>query len=403
MPLQDLTYKQIEKLARFFEPSDTHVFVLRFPFDLKPAIMKILTGIQDEPDNTSLFVYFDVPAQSADGYFSLAREDFEKELIQYEDEYKAGGVTLPPRKAEKGSFLERFVRRVDAVVAAFPKNTGSLVCLLDTGPISDSAGFATSLELLGKQAKDPRTKFVLLDEGRSEELGRLIAAGAGLDFQLRPEQIEEQVKKDLASSDLSAAERLPYLAMAGAFAFSDGRLDEATKLQTESVELAEKNGEPGDLAAGLYNLGNTHLKSKRLPEAEQCFTRAAEVSLEADNQGLLGMSLVNLGVALHRQGRTDDAVESFDAGRQVFQAQKNLPHEVFALDAKAAALAEAKRNPGAESAWREALELVDGITNSEFAELKKQSREDLVSKLTGFFESTGQKDKVRTLTAKGGA
>lgn len=403
MPLQDLVYDQLADLAVFCEPSPVKLWHWRFPVDLKHAIMKMLDGIQHERDNANLFVYVDIPAEAPDGYFSQVREELEKELLEYEQEYQQAGVVIPPRKPEKGTFAEKLARRIDAVTAAFPEESGSMVLILDPGEIPDPAGFAQGLKALVAAAKHDKTKFLLLDVGSAPEIEKLREAGdafTGQDFQLNPVAIEKQVKADLASGKLSDGEKRQYTAMAGSFAFANRNLDEATKHQTEAVKLAEKNGEPADVAVALYNLGNTHLKAQRLPEAEKTFERAAEMALEADRKSLLGMTLLNLGVTFSRQGRLEDAVQTLDVGRQAFAAESQLPGEIHALDTKAATLFEAKKNPEAEAAWREALLLVLDMKNPNVANLKTSIRDDLFDKLERFYKATGQNDKLRSLSAE---
>src|SRR5690606_3128292 len=120
----------------------------------------------------------------------------------------------------------------------------------------------------------------------------------------------------------------------------------------------------------LYDLGNTHLKANDPAAAERSFTRAAEACMEAGNDPLLAVVLLNLGVALHRQGKAEAALRSFDAGRQTFRALGLLAGEVHALDTRAAALAEAGDRPGAEQAWQEAIRLTEEIESPDFAELR---------------------------------
>src|SRR5690606_11421116 len=113
----------------------------------------------------------------------------------------------------------------------------------------------------------------------------------------------------------------------------------------------------------------------------------AEACMEAGNDPLLAVVLLNLGVALHRQGKAEAALRSFDAGRQTFRALGLLAGEVHALDTRAAALAEAGDRPGAEQAWQEAIRLTEEIESPDFAELRQSCRDDLTDKLRRFRES----------------
>src|SRR5262245_31221504 len=156
MPLQDLMYVQVADLAKFFEPSPVKLWHWRFPLDLKHVAVKILAGIQDDEDNNNVFMYMDVPAQPSEGYFSLVREELEKEITSYEDEFQQVSVKIPERKPEKGSFAEKLARRCDAVANAFPNDSGSLVLIFDAGEVANPAEFAIGFEALVRHAKDPK-------------------------------------------------------------------------------------------------------------------------------------------------------------------------------------------------------------------------------------------------------
>jgi tetratricopeptide (TPR) repeat protein len=384
MPLQDLTYLQIAELCRFLEPSATRLWILRHPRDLKPAVMKVLVGIQDDADNTNIFFYFDAPFREAEEYFTTVRKQIDTELAELADTFARVGVALPEPGEESGPAALRLARRADAVASALPECAGSLVLVLDPGPVATAGRFAAALTALAERSQSPRSKYLVLDNGKASEIDRLRKAGprtGGQDFQLSPEVIERQVQHDLQGNELTPAERRQYVAMSGAFAFARGQLDAAAAAQTEVVEQARQAGEPGEVAVALYNLGNTHLKAKKLAEAEQCFASAAHVCLEAGNDTLLGMVLVNLGIALHRQGKTDQALRSIDAGRNTFRGLNQPVGEVQALDTKAAALAEVGKRRAAERTWREALERVESLPEEDFGELRQSCQADLTAKL----------------------
>jgi tetratricopeptide (TPR) repeat protein len=385
MPLQGLLYRQVAELSRFFDPSETRLWILRLPGDLRPVVGKILVGLQDDADNTNVFFHFGAPFSSAEQYFAQVLQEFEAELDGLRSAFAGAGVMLPARGAADGSAALRLARRGDAVAEAFPEKSGSLVFVLDPGPVPDSARFAAALADLADQVRSPRSKYLLLDVGASGELDRLRSGGGsrcgGQDFRLSPDVIERQVRIDLEGDSLAPSERRQYLGMAAAFAFAHGRLDEAVATQHLVLKLVEEAGAPGELAPALYALGGTHLKVKANAEAERCFVQAADDCLSTGNDTLLAMVLIHLGVALYRQGKTDEALQSLEAGRQTFRALNHPTGEVHALDTRAALLAEAGQRDAAEQTWQEALRRADDINVPDLPELRDSCRQELAGKV----------------------
>jgi tetratricopeptide (TPR) repeat protein len=380
MPLSDLMYRPVAELCQFLEPSEKRLWCLSHTKDLQPVLLRILAGIQNDEDNGNVFFYFNAPFLNPDQYPGRILEQFETELQDLAGAFTAVGITVLPAASQTGSTVERMARRADAVADLFPEASGSLVLILDPEVISNEDRLATTLTDLADRSKSPRTKYLILDNGSTQEMACLRERG-GQEFRFDPATIEAQVTADLASDQLTPAERRQYLTMAGAIAYSKGEVDRAAELQSKALDLALEADEPNDAATALFGLANTQLKAKNPAEAEVLFDHAAKVCMHIGNDNLLGTVMLNLGIALHRQGKTAEAMRSFDVGRLIFHALNQLPGEVHALDTKAASLAEAKQADAAKRTWQEALQLIDGITNECFAELRASCREDIAGKL----------------------
>jgi tetratricopeptide (TPR) repeat protein len=219
-------------------------------------------------------------------------------------------------------------------------------------------------------------------------------------FHLDPAEIERSVHDDLARGQLSPVETRRYTAMAGAFAAAHRRYDEAAEYQQRVLNLCQPDCPPAELAGACYDLANTQLALKQFAEAEANFNRAAHVCLEHQIQPMLAMVLCNLGVVLQRQNRIDDALRSLDVARRTFSAIGNPPAEAHVLDCAARVLAQAGRRDEAEEAWRSALALYDGIDNPAMRDVREHGRDDLLEKLRGYLEQTGQAGKLAAIAAE---
>ena len=130
------------------------------------------------------------------------------------------------------------------------------------------------------------------------------------------------------SRDAYITKRLSLsLSNLGALLQTDGRVGEAERAYTRSVELREElyTPNPGDadiadgLAASLSNLGNLLQTDGRVGEAERAYTRSVQVyeASFTENPGNvevacgLARSLSNLGVLLQTDGRVGEAERAY--------------------------------------------------------------------------------------------
>jgi tetratricopeptide (TPR) repeat protein len=402
MPLKDYFVDQMDQLRGFVTAPDQAMRVLCHEPDVEPLVKKLIVAL-DEDDN---FKHIMVPARSpydnTAQYFRELLDEVVRQNEQYREELATLNITLPkPDDHPELAPEHRFKRYVADVADCLPDSIGSYLVVINPKTIGDEAGFKRDMVYLAKNTRSLWAKYLVFDrrtkpvlDGITDETPR---AGVQL-FHLAPDQIEKQVHADLASGCLGPQEKRQYIAMTGAFAFANRNYDDAAKIQTDVVKMAEQEGTPADQANALYNLGNTHLKRENAEEAEQCLARAVEICAEHDLNPMMAMALTNLGVALQRQGRMDESLQSFSVARRTFKALCHRPGEAHVLDSQAATLAHANRNQEAERAWREALAIYEGITAPEFAQLRRSGRDDILDKLRRFFEATSQAHKVRALT-----
>ena len=81
----------------------------------------------------------------------------------------------------------------------------------------------------------------------------------------------------------------------GAIYDSQGKLDEALKYYTESLELYKKVGNPSDIALSLNNIGFIYDNQGKLDEALKYYTESLELRRKVGNPSDIALSLNNIG------------------------------------------------------------------------------------------------------------
>ena len=398
MPLQDIVEQQLEDLRFFMEYPKLSLRCLRHEPDIKRLVGKLLAGLEGEDDNPHIMVALSTPFQNTEQFFSEALAELQVHNESFSAELTGLDYQLPQAADDpKLASRHRFERYVSAVAESFPDYIGAYAIVFDPETIDNPAGFRKSMAFLARHTQSEWAKYIVLDDYREPILEGIEEHCERADVQeihISPEQIEQQIERDLENNTLSEQDHRHYMALAGALAFARKDYDEARQRQIATLRVAKESGSPGEQAHAYYNLGNTALAAKNYPEAEACFSEAADLCLQAQLNPLLAMVLCNLGVTLHRLQRLDEALRSFDIARAIFHGINNPPGEAHALDCKAAALAEAERNTEAEQAWLEAIAVYDGIDNPAMADVKEGGRKDLSIKLDRFYEQTGRNSQA---------
>jgi tetratricopeptide (TPR) repeat protein len=403
MPLKDFFQDQQDELLLFLHLPWQTLHVVRHEPDLKPVLRRLLVALDEHDDNPHVLVVTQVPFHDARQFFTAALEDLVAQNEHWRTDLEAAGVRLPEPQGPDAQLapVERLAHYVSAVADALPDEVGAYAVLIDPEIVTQETAFRRAMEELVLQTTAAWAKFIVLDRRQNPILGDLdprLEVSTQL-FHLEPAQIEEAVTIDLKRGDLPPNERRQYTAMSGAFAAAHRNYAEAERLQREALGLAQADGSPAEQANAWYNLGNTCLSQKKFAEAEECFGQSGQLCLDHGVQPLLAMSLTNLGVALQRQARSEAALQSFVLARRTFRAMNNPPGEAHVLDCQASVLALDQRNSEAEAAWQEALAIYDGITAPTLQDVRDGGRRLILDHLTHFYESTGQKQKVRSLPA----
>jgi len=395
---------KLEEIRLFMEVPVLRVMSIQHDADLKQPLMRALIGMQDDEDFPHVLSYSDRPFHGYEQYSGEllhelveANDKLRTEFAELNVDLPSPPADLPQDERTPESAVRRVAEYQSAVAESLPAEVGSVVLILDPSGVDDEDQFAWTVFALALATVSDRAKYILLDRRQNPMLpdpeSRSELAFC-VQFHLAPEEIEAQLQREIAGGSLSPAETRTSLLLAGAFAASAGRKEEAEMSQAEALRLTQEDGSSVEQANILYNLGNTYLEQRRLPDAEDAYLRSANLCMEHQVNPLLALVLTNLGVTLHRQGRVDESLEALDAARQTFRALSHPPGEAHALDTKARILALEHRTDEAETAWLEALEVYEDISAPHLQDVRQGGSMDIRARLEQFYADTGQKEKL---------
>lgn len=405
MPIAVYFDEQLAQLRIFMEFPFGTLRLLRHDPDLRPMMLRMLAGLDQQPDNPHVMLPCTTPFRDRGQY---ARELL-AEVVTATEACRAAlaetGVVLPmPGGACASEAPEaRFVAYVSAVAERLPaRSIGSLVIVIAPEEIGDEAAFAATIAYFAAHTRSRWAKYIVLDRRQDPMLGDLHERNPRVSqqtFHLSEFEIERRVTDALSRRELSAAEQLRYASMLARFHLARRDFSQAAALLRTSIDAARAADSPRDLAASLYDLGNAHLGQEAFAEAERCYAEAVDICIAERLDGLLAMVLTNLGVALQRQGRDAEAAESFAAARRLYAAQNDPTGQGYVLDSEAEALFASGRTAEAETRWHEAIRVYGAISSPQLHKLRDASRAGAVDKLRRLYHETGQRDKLATLPA----
>lgn len=402
MPLQDIFTRQIDALRLFMRVPDQPLGCVQVPADLKRMLLRVLSGLDDDARHPHIMIGADTKFHHDHQYFTDLCAVLEAEQEQHQAALASVGIqplTFKPGHEQRPPG-ERFLSLISALAERMPSGVRSVVMILDPAEVTDAEGYLQTISWLTEHAPARRVKFLVIDNALAPRLGRLgeLNERAKLQpFNFSPPDIEAQIRADLANpARLSPLERQQYPALLAGFAFANKDYDEALKLH-ESCLAAMADKTSLEAANALYNLGNTHLAKGDPAAAGESYASAVELCLDKKLDNLLALVLPNLGIALHRQGKADEAIQSFQLALALCRTQQQRVLEANVLDTMAKVYQAEKKYPDAERCLLEALALYDGITSEFFVDVRKAGREDLLAKLEQHYVLTKEPTKLAHL------
>ncbi|NNF37320.1 MAG: tetratricopeptide repeat protein [Gemmatimonadetes bacterium] len=391
MPLSDPFAQRVATIETYLMAPPFRVLEISRPPDLELMVRKLLSRMAEAPDDPHAWIYSSAPFADYHTFFESVIEVIGAESARAASDLDDLGIVLPsPPELDPDVddgpvvWARTAAHYASAVAEALTDDAGSLALILEPGAVSDRRAWGWAVGALAWYGTSDWFKLIVIDHDQAPVVpldGGVADRVVRVAFAVSPEEIEAQIGADLAEGHLSPAESRQYRLLAGAFATSAGRFDEAEAHLRASIETARETGAPIDRANGLYNLGNLYLRTRRFDEATTVLVEAASLSLDEGPSALGAMALTNLAIALHRQGRLGEAHESFAAARDLFRTLRHVPGEAHVLDCTARMRRLEGDDAGARRDWVEADALYGSITASHLSEVREGGRAEIRARL----------------------
>lgn len=404
MPLAAYFDEQLQRLRNFMEYPVGSVLLLTHEPDLRPMVLRMLTGLARAEDTPHLMSLCQADATDFEAYCRALLVELAEENREYQTAAESVGVEVPTapdvESAKPDCALMRYLGRLASALPA--DRVGSQVLILAPDAVADLDSLRGMIELFAKGVASRWVKCILLlspAEAAALAGGRARPEIWRQEFALTPDEIERRITGALYSEETTPMEQMRYAAMLGGFRFARGEHAEAAALHRTSLAAARELESPIDEANSLFQLGNTALASESYAEAEAHYAEALDICVAEQNAGLMAPVLTNLGVALLHQDRRADADESFATAQRVCLTRNDRPGAASILDTQGQALRKIEDAKAAERCWLEALDLYAGITSAAMAPIRATGEANIHDRLRDLYEQTGQSEKLAALPA----
>ena len=408
MTLNTFFPEQIDELKTFMFSKNEVVRCVRLDPEMESVFSKVLLRFDEDPEFPHALIPCNGSFNDPITYFDYLLETVEQEYKKNREELKKEGVELNLPETYNSTLKNpfKFIEYTSALGNSLPDYFGSIVLIIDPETIQSSESYRKSIDFLSREIKTPWVKFLVRDQRISPILEGLEENNAQFGMQifyLSPDEIQKRVKDDLKSPGLlSDAETRRYLGLLAGFSFANKEYAEAIHLQRQWLKNAQEADEPSELANARYSLANTYMANEQYEEATDEYCKACQICSDNKLDSFAPFVYTNLGLNLHRQGEFDQAFSSLKVARDMYQAQKQVPGEAHVVDCLAQIYALDEQNEKAETTWKYALTIYNGITSELFQDLRKSGIKDINSKLENFYTNTNQEHKIKELNQEEG-
>ena len=358
----------------------TSVRVIAIDGEMRNIFLRMLLGLDQDEKFSHIFLGHSNAFLDATTWLDSLDRELEEQIAQNGEDIQPIGIELP--RANDDPALPppwRFLHRAEALAKMLPEEVGALAFIIESERIDDEDGFIRSVEFLADNVKSSRLKFILLDDRAAPRLAELAAEHPRVQtqlFWLDPRSTQQSIEREVESPGASPSSAM--LGHAAAFAAADHDHSRAVSLQWRRImEVEKEGGASTDRVMARLDYSRALLEAGHADPAAETLLQACQLCSAHQLHDLAPLAYTDLGIALNRAGNFEQSFEALRIGNEFFRAQGNLPGEAHVCDTLAKMYKERGETGEAESVWRHALGLYNGITNPHLADVRAAGVTDI--------------------------
>src|SRR5262249_13407875 len=216
----------LNQLREFVGARERTVRVVAVDSDLKPVLVKMLSGLDRDPNTPHVLIPSDAGFRRWDQFFTDLLADILASYDAAAVELLDAGVYEPfgPADLNQDPPEKRVSLYLSALAEGLPDHVGSLVVVLDPKEVLDAAGILEAPAWLAESTWSPWVKYLVIDdrlEPRTTGLGERNKRIATQTFYLPPEEFERRLREAVdTDASLPPNVRRQYTGMLGGFALA---------------------------------------------------------------------------------------------------------------------------------------------------------------------------------------
>src|SRR5262249_50332451 len=137
--------------------------------DMRPLLIKVLQGLDRDPQCPHMMLWSEVPFENRQQYFEALLQELTEDLSQWEMPLKAAGFVFRPGPVQKRGLPAeaKFLAYAAALAEALPASVGSLVLVLAPDRVEDTEGYRAAARFLADETPSRWLKYLVI-HGRKQ-------------------------------------------------------------------------------------------------------------------------------------------------------------------------------------------------------------------------------------------
>jgi tetratricopeptide (TPR) repeat protein len=276
---------------------------------------------------------------------------------------------------------------------------GLLIVHLDVRSSADPALVRGTLERLAHAASSSRVRYVATLPGGDDAAPWDPTRESGIvsrELQIRPEDTERDLQRELADPALPPPDRLRALCLLSGFALARRDVEKARAIALQAIEQGRAAKLPGDEAFAWMSLGGAFFHERAYAPARDAYAQAAALGFQAKSPLLAAQALLQVGHTHFARAQHDEAAACYRTVAEHFARVGYVPGEAQALTLLGESLRRREAWAEADAAWKAALERLDR-GGEVLAEIARPGRIDVLERQARMYDEVGKSDEARAL------